>query len=414
MRNGAAELSPPQAHGRGRPARGNTSQKLHSLTGGNTHPKGHGGPCIAKRADGQAVKLVCTDCHREDFFSTQGFINHCRIAHKRDYKSHEEAANHCGHPITEATGASKPAEQRPAVQSTPASGLAHPLAREKGMTESEPHGLTVVRRIEELWSLHLRGKHPMTADKSRSGKTVPKAPFNDKAGADFKPSTDSPNLSKHLQALGFNGNLDELVNDAKMSVDMDDVSSSDEDMEESDAITTPVANEIGGPRMRVPASSTMPATVVKSRPQSSKGPLPVAYATPVPTPMPRIVPDSEPEPAIDDDMLDAEMSPNTAVSNNAPSLVSDDGEYDDSIADSESESESEVNDSLDARSISDVDEIDIDDHTGSRHHRGSAGVGAGTTVRLRKDDSKHVTFVSPVKNNGSQRRPRKIGSDSRP
>lgn len=420
VRNGAAELGHPQAHGRGRPARGHASQKLHSFSGGNPQSKGHGGPCIAKRSDGQAVKLVCTDCHREDFFSTQGFINHCRIAHKRDYKSHEEAANHCGHPITETAGVSKPVEQRPAVQTTPASGLAHPLAREKGMTESEPHGLTVVRRIEELWSLYLRGKHPMAAAKSGNGKAVPKAPFNDKVGADFKPSRDSPNLSKHLQAMGFIGDLDELVNDAKTSVDMDDVSSSDEYMEESDAIATPVANEIGGqatafgPRMRVPASSTISATVVKTRPQSSKGPSPLAYATPVPTPMPRIVPNSEPVTAIDDDMLDADMSPNTAVSNNAPSLVSDDGEYDDSIADSESESESEVDDSLDARSISDVDEIDIDDHAGSRHHRGSAGVGAGTTVRLRKDDSKHVTFVSPVKNNGSQRRPRKIASDARP
>ena len=435
VRNGAAEPGHTQATGRGRPARGTAGQKLHSLTGGNSQPKGHGGPCIAKRTDGQTVKLVCTDCHREDFFSTQGFINHCRIAHKRDYKSHEEAANHCGHPITglenirsnsnnsnsnnhgrsNSNSHSKPVEQRPVVQSPPASGLAHPLAREKGFSESESHGLTVVRRIEELWSLYLSGQHPMAPTTLEDGKAaakgVSKALPTIKAPKNFKPSTVSPSLSQHLQAIGFDGNLDELVNDAKTRVDLDGEASSDEDMEDSDAAVTPIANEIDGqatafaPRMRVPASSTMSATVAKSRPQSSKGPSPIAYAAPVPTPLPRVIPNSEPV-SMDDDMLDADLSPNTAVSNNAPSLVSDDGEYDDS-ADSESDSGSEVDDSLDAQSISDVDEIDIDDHAGSRH-RGSAGAGAGTTVRLRKDDSKHVTFVSPVKNSGKQGRPRKF------
>jgi ADA HAT complex component 1 len=101
---------------------------------------------------------------------------------------------------------------------------------------------------------------------------------------------------------------------------------------------------------------------------------------------------------MDEDMLDVtELSPNTAVSNNAPSLVSDDGEYDDS-ADSDSASEMDV--SIGAESISDVDEIDIDDdHTGTRplRHHGSAGSGAGTRVRLGKGDNKHVNFVGPIK-----------------
>lgn len=61
-------------------------------------PRAKGGPLVLKRlSDNQYVKLVCTKCHRSDFSSVQGFLNHCRIAHKIDYKSHEAAAQDCGH-----------------------------------------------------------------------------------------------------------------------------------------------------------------------------------------------------------------------------------------------------------------------------------------------------------------------------
>ncbi|KAH0495168.1 hypothetical protein TgHK011_008735 [Trichoderma gracile] len=63
--------------------RGNGSQKFESLSSGYPPPKDKAGPCVLTRADGQTVKLVCLDCHRDNFSSTQGFINHCRIAHKR-------------------------------------------------------------------------------------------------------------------------------------------------------------------------------------------------------------------------------------------------------------------------------------------------------------------------------------------
>ncbi|RYP55825.1 hypothetical protein DL769_010049 [Monosporascus sp. CRB-8-3] len=415
MRNGLAELGYSQT--RGRPVRGTAGQKLHSLTGGYPQPKGQAGPCILKRGDGQTVKLVCIDCHRENFSSTQGFINHCRIAHKRDFKSHEEAAIHCGHPIEAAESRGSTAEQRPAVQSVPASGLVHPLARENAMSESEAC-FSVVRRIEQLADLYRRRENPGVPLTPRGVQDSPRSHPTNKTQKSFTPSADSPNLSKLLQTRGFSGNLDELVSDAKTKIDLADVSSPDEEPEEADVAATPVVNETSGqgatfaPRMRVPASSTISSAIAKSRPQSSKGPSPrVPYATPVPTPTAR-VPGTERESPVDDDMLDADLSPNTAVSNNAPSLVSDDGEYDDSVADSESESE--VDDRLDARSISDVEEIDIDgDHTVDRHHHGSTGAGAGTTVRLRKDDSKHVTFVSPVKNSGKRRRAQKF-TDSAP
>ncbi|KAJ2966998.1 hypothetical protein NUW58_g10538 [Xylaria curta] len=144
----------------------------------------------------------------------------------------------------------------------------------------------------------------------------------------------------------------------------------------------------------------MAPVVTTSRPSSSKGALgnSAPYVTPIPTPTVHSETGPGPEMAMDEDMLDVtQLSPNTAVGNNAPSLVSDDGEYDDSA---DSDSASEMDDSIDAEPISDVDEIDIDDdHAGARaiRHHGPTGPGAATRVRLGKGDSKQVNFVRPIK-----------------
>ncbi|KAI1140351.1 hypothetical protein F5Y05DRAFT_314746 [Hypoxylon sp. FL0543] len=414
-RNSFAELG--VSHGRGRPVRGSTGQKLQALSSGYPPPKDKNGPCVLKRSDGKTVKLVCIDCHRENFSSTQGFINHCRIAHKRDFKSHEEAAVHCGHPIEVADSGGSVGEEKPVSQNTPSSGLVHPFVRENAMAESEAC-FSVVRRIQESIEMYRRGELPgvtsipgVAEDSQRATATTARRP-------NFSPSADSPHLSRLLQSRGFNGNLSELVSESKAKIDFDQFFSPEE--ESSDEVDTGgsgAASSAGNANppyqapslVRVPARATMTPAVATTRPASSKGhPSLVPYATPVPTPAPRATTDPEPEMIVDDDMLDADMSPHTAVSNNAPSLVSDDGEYDESEADSEVESA--VNDSIGAQSISDVEEIDIeDDHGGARsiRHRGSTGAGTGTTVRLRKDENKHVTFVSPIKGNEHQRRGRR-------
>jgi len=107
---------------------------------------------------------------------------------------------------------------------------------------------------------------------------------------------------------------------------------------------------------------------------------------------------------VDVDMLHGpsinDLSPNTVVSNNAPSLVSDDGEYDEGDDAESASSEEEAEDS-------DVAEIDIEDdgvekvvpRTILRNRSGSAG----DSMRLRKED-KQVTFVSPVKDSRRTRR----------
>ncbi|KAI1778370.1 hypothetical protein F4818DRAFT_438537 [Hypoxylon cercidicola] len=418
-RNSFAEQGAPQ--GRGRPVRGTAGQKLQALSSGYPPPKDKNGPCVLKRADGKTVKLVCIDCHRENFSSTQGFINHCRIAHKRDFKSHEEAAVHCGHPIEVSDAGGLGGEEKPTTSLQAPStglGLVHPFARQNSMADSEAC-FSVVRRIQESIDMYRRGQLPGVSSIPGDAASSQKSSAAVQRQPNFSPSADSPHLSRLLQSRNSNLNFGEMVSEVKAKVDLDQFfSPEDEEMDEVDAPSNGSLNGIGNatlhqvaPLVRVPVRATMSPAVTTALPTSTKGHPSLAYATPVPTPTMRMPSGSEPEMLAEDDMLDVDLSPHTAVSNNAPSLVSDDGEYDDSEADSEVESD--VNDSIGARSISDVDEIDIeDDHSGARsirHHRGSNGAGPGTTVRLRKDETKHVTFVSPIKDNrnGNQRRGRR-------
>lgn len=396
--------------GKGRPSRGTAGQKLQALSSGYPPPKDKSGPCVLKRSDGQTVKLVCIDCNRENFSSTQGFINHCRIAHKRDFKSHEEAAVHCGHPIEVAEAPTKGAlvEEKSTGSSAPPSGLAHPFTRANAMTDSEAC-FSVVRRIQQSLDLYRQGKLPGISSSSavpdvstRTGAMV----INSTSG--FSPSTDSPNLSRLLQSRGFSGNLGAMVEDAKTKIDIDQLSSPTDDESEDRETSTTTIGTVGRPvssqatpGMRVPARAGMaPLATTSCRLSNSKGTLvhPAPYVTPVPTPTPHSTTRPGPEMAMDVEMLDVtELSPNTTVSNNAPSLVSDDGEYDDSA---DSDSASDMDDGIDAESISDVDEIDIDDdHTSTRtlRHHGATIPGAGTRVRLSKSGTKEVSFVGPIK-----------------
>ncbi|KAH7030747.1 uncharacterized protein B0I36DRAFT_113514 [Microdochium trichocladiopsis] len=390
-----------QSGSKGRPVRGNAGQKLQALSSGYAPPKSQQGPCVLKRADGKTVKLVCIDCQRENFNSTQGFINHCRIAHKRDFKSHEEAAVHCGHPIEvpDTSAPAVPAEEKRAIAPPPPvlpSGLVHPYSRANGMSDSEAC-FSVVNRIEESMNAFRKGSYRPDGvpaipgepgQRKRSGKPA-------KNASKFTPAASSPHLSRFMQSRGFDGHLGDLVAEATTKVDLNDLAAYDNDEDDED---TPMAETSSAmsqaralaPKMRVPANSTV-GTV---RPGSSKGAMhpTTQYATPLATPLPRTSSETGSEMVVDEDLMAPELSPNTAISNNAPSLVSDDSDYDDSEADSDSRSE--VNDTMDARSISDVEEIDIDEEHPRHHHQGAEN--AGTAVRLRKDDAKHVSFIKQV------------------
>ncbi|KHN96975.1 uncharacterized protein MAM_05084 [Metarhizium album ARSEF 1941] len=415
---------------KGRPVRGNAGQKLQALSSGYPQPKDKAGPCILKRSDGQTVKLVCLDCNRENFSSTQGFINHCRIAHKRDFKSHEEAAVQSGHPIDvgenggagsagtdDKTQASNTVNNNNNNNHNPSSfpTHVHPFARQD-MSDQEVY-VKLRTRIADSLELYHQGKHPgVDAIISRTpGVNAPVSKKSRAAATRFNPATETPYLSRLMKSRNFNGNLRDLVADAKTKISIEDMTPDDESDDAGTPITAFDGSNDGAPTRtpfvkRVPAQSgKTPAapTDLPSHPTSSKSRAPPMSVVSSPGSSLDVMSKPGSDAALSDEEMDMEanLSPSTLVSNNAPSLVSDDGEYDDS---DDGSSISGGSDELDNESVSDVAEITLDDDHDSRSlRRGSNGVSG--TVRLRKDDvnKQHVTFLGPVRNRAKERRSRR-------
>merc|ERR1712093_10833 len=320
------------------------------------------------------------------------------ISHRRDFKSHEEAAVACGHPAEfDDSGRLLGEEKTPTV----APGV-HPMIRSAPYDKAAYSAL--LSRIQSSLDLYNQGNLPH---------------------ANFVPSSTTPHLSELMRVRGFAGNLNEIVGEAKTQITFDDYEESEHSDEDQ---ASEGKRPLGGdgensplPVMRVPARvGVSPAPL--GRPSSSKGlegrrqpamsvisPR-VFHATPVINtanrgrPEGRLQHDGSEHQDLDIDMemMDGpsiiDLSPNTVASNNAPSLVSDDGEYDEGD-DAPSAS------SADEDEDSDVAEINIDDdnmekvipRTVLRNRAGSV---------MRKED-KHVSFVSPVKDAGRDRRVRK-------
>ncbi|RDW91226.1 hypothetical protein BP5796_02391 [Coleophoma crateriformis] len=404
----------------GRIPRGSGLQRqgpFQSLSSGYPQPKEKAGPCTLKRGDGQMVKLVCIDCQRENFSSTQGFINHCRIAHRRDFKSHEEAAVASGHPIeVDELGGIVGEEKTPTV----ATGLVHPLIRDTP-ADKEAYK-AVLSRIEASLALYRQGNLPgVTSIPGVASTPQTHARSMSTPSQNFVPSSETPHLSALMRSRGFDSNLSDIVGEAKTPVDLDELSSHDEESEDSEKRPSQPQRRLGGfdgsvdpspiPAMRMPARAAM-APAPYPRPGSAKGidnarvpgisPRP-SYATPAINTAAAVSytksPSTHMELATMNDVhavmeIDGpsliDLSPNTVTSNNAPSLVSDDGEYDDGDdAASASEAEHEED--------SDVAEIDIED--GDMEKVVSRTVGNGS-----KKEGKHVTFVGSVKEQAMARK----------
>ncbi|KAH8887735.1 hypothetical protein GQ53DRAFT_618514, partial [Thozetella sp. PMI_491] len=389
-----------------RPVRGLAGQKLQALSSGYPQPKDKQSPCILKRSDGQTVKLICIDCHRWDFSSTQGFINHCRIAHRRDFKSHEEAAVHCGHPIDVDDAGSIVGDDQPPPAATgvtgvaaasPTSGLVHPLARREPLTEQQAYS-ALQSRISESLAMYKAGRHPNV-------NSIPAAKLPS-SYTTFSGSSEAPHLSSWLQKRNFRGNLGKHVRDAKTRLDEDDeLLTPDEDGEDSDSVSTSLSQNMASGVARIPVVSSVPVHAVKSSPsepsvrasvKSRALPPQFAFAN-IPGLGSSVSDREEVEAPMYDDM-EIDLSPNTVASNNAPSLVSDDGEYDDS----DDGSSSETSESMDVEPESDVAEINIDE---DEMAPAALRRRASTSVQLKKAESKHVTFVTPhVPSNPKARR----------
>ncbi|KAH8821033.1 hypothetical protein F5884DRAFT_71796 [Xylogone sp. PMI_703] len=413
-----------------RSQRGSAGQKLHALSSGYPPVKEKAGPCVLKRSDGQTVKLVCLDCQRENFSSTQGFINHCRIAHRRDFKSHEEAAVASGQPIELDEVGGIVGEEKPQSVAT---GLVHPLIR-SAPVDREAY-VALLSRINDSLNLYHQGKLPgvtsiPTASDSVPAKVNSKQAVPTKPNDNFVPSPETPHLSNLMRSRGFGGNLSEMVGEAKKHFDLDEISSNDEESD-SDSPSQSRPSYLDGtsdaPPMRIPARANM-SPGPYGRPSSSKGvehakhshvttgamtsgtsrpsaPAPVINTAAANHNKLRSINSDVDDFALDDvendlDMMDGpsivDLSPNTVASNNAPSLVSDDSEYED-------EGDAESTTSANQDEDSDVAEIDIEDGDGMDKVR--------TVLRNRsgagRKEDKHVTFVSPVKEGTKERRRRK-------
>lgn len=429
-RNSLADFSTPASKARSQ--RGFVGQKLQALSSGYPQAKEKAGPCTLKRQDGQLVKLVCIDCQRENFSSTQGFINHCRIAHRRDFKSHEEAAVASGQPIEVDEVGGIVGEERPPTSAT---GLVHPLIR-SAPADREAY-IALLSRIDASMALFKQGKlHGVTSIPMSANSTTSKSVAEATPHRNFLASSDTPHLSDLMRSRGVGVNLTDMVDEARTPLVLDELSSQDEDSEDSEkAPPRPLGGLDGSDSpvaMRMPARAAM-APAPFGRPTSSKGvdsknarkpgisPR-LSYATPVintttaaahnkPAPHPvnghHVEVHTPPDMDADIDILGpnfADLSPNTVASNNAPSLVSDDGEYD------EGDEHSQTSSSEEEQEDSDVAEIDIEDGEGEkvvprtvlRNRAGSGGEG----MRMRKED-RHVTFVSPVKDAKAKGRTRK-------
>ena len=374
-------------HSEGVQSRSQRNGNLKALPAGYGQPKEKAsGPLLLKRkSDGVMVKLVCPDCGRHDFGSAQGFINHCRIGHSRNFTSHDAAAEKCGEPVEyDEHGAMIGVDPVP----TPTSNFVHPLIRSARLlpTESSP-GIAVSnidsssRSFRRSWSSKAR------------------------VSPDFRGSNLTPHLSALIKNKGLGLDLQNIVTDAKIKIELPE--SEDEDIEEEDSSPTlpepdghhhPVAGTRGlskptkSPHTSPLLQSRIPVTSsARGQPESESEPSQALSGTASHTQIP-LVQSNEPSPMNE--------------SNQAPSLIDDDEEFEPHSPSSSSGSEH-------------GDEVDVDFHVQDEDDGQQVALARSEfqptcaqatapeppTPRVRRPsalrrqadsrEQKHVSFVSP-------------------
>ncbi|KAF4553329.1 Hypothetical protein D9617_7g030560 [Elsinoe fawcettii] len=272
-----------------------------------------GGPLVLKRmSDNTFVKLVCTKCHRSDFSSVQGFLNHCRIAHKIDYKSHEAAAQDCGHPL-EDHEAELAATAPPPVGTVARTPAPKPVAVPVPVT-TKVHTLNQEFIPRPTWKRQ-RLAYVQQLD-SKPAPTVTQTP---PTPAKVVSSSAAPFLSAHLAKRGVGVNLAAII--AKLGEKIDLGPETLDEVEDSQGTVTPVE----------PVTGARTVSGKLDRPGSRKGfhqagnrPRPAPLSTPLSTA-------SMSSAEIPESPQENELSPHTADSN--PGLVSD--HEDDPVSDPE-------------------------------------------------------------------------------
>ncbi|MCJ1356049.1 MAG: hypothetical protein MMC33_006043 [Icmadophila ericetorum] len=427
--------------------RGSTT-RLQALPAGYPEPKEEKGPMIVKRStDGAMVKLVCLDCRRENFNSAQGFINHCRIAHGRGFASHDAAALACGEEVeyNEAGGMIGDASG----SSLASAGLVHPLIRSAQPVKSGA--------LTPTMSTHKQRRSQSTADvdghtptrAARPATSTPQSTMDTPLPqatpySPFVPSPNTPHLSALFARSGLGLDLDGLVNETTRKTDIPSEESSegedeDGDIEMENAITPNEQRNLTGRSVmagRLPTRTTMspaPLDLLKAswkglntpsnRPQRSPNFLEnvssqPSYSSPYSASFSASNHHNQRHSSENTVMLDdsppLNLSPHTVESNVAPSLVSDDGDYE---AHSESEAPSSAVGDEEEDRFMDIEVQDEENRGGpstvdpelaasakARTHvqptRRSSALRSPTAIRS-SNDGRHVTFASPTR---SQRR----------
>ena len=324
-----------------RPQRGSAGSKLQALPNGYAAPKERAGPMIIRRKlDGVFVKLVCLDCRRDNFSSTQGFINHCRIAHNRNFASHDAAAVASGEPVELDEAGAVVGGSKTETSSGPppaAPGYVHPLVRSAHVIEPSQTPAATATTPRQ------RSSSTVETPRNPTHKRNPSETIN--STSSFLASPATPHLSSLMKHQGAGVDLGQLVGEAKATVDLEAYSSADEDDGSEDDPAPSAADANTGTEVR---ASRQPMRTVGSpatAPQQTRvgrKPPSLESLTPVPPGTSYISPYG-PTPTTDEHVdgmdLSANLSPNTVESNQAPSLVSDDDDDDDDDDDGEAVSE---------------------------------------------------------------------------
>ncbi|KAM5479590.1 hypothetical protein McanCB56680_005518 [Microsporum canis] len=365
-----------------RSQRGAAGAKLQALSSGYPPPKDKVGPMIIKRkSDGQLVKLVCLDCRRDNFSSTQGFINHCRIAHNRSFASHDAAAAASGEPVEVDEAGTVVGGQNEAPAAGPA-GYVHPLIRSALQTDpakGAKQGPQTKASPPLQQPVSSSSSQPLP--KSHTPKRNFKGP-NVSPASTFKASPQTPHLSSLMLWKGIDIDLSHIVNDALTKPDIDMLLSDDNSDSETEDTPHTQANHASSQlsirNNRLP-TRTVYASSQPQRPGSRKGmdkrslnhrsPARFQTSPTLPSSSGRITGERHLQAGRDIDMADSNspnLSPNTVESNQAPSLVSDDGDYE-APSESESPSPSSSGSENEGNKFDDVEVQDGDDPNGDSH-----------------------------------------------
>lgn len=343
--------------GPSRSQRSTAGAKLQSLSSGYPLPKDKAGPMIIKRkSDGKMVKLVCIDCRRDNFSSTQGFINHCRIAHNRSFASHDAAAAASGEPVeVDESGAVVGKINETTSNSQP--GYVHPLIRAAHLDSTTPKKASI--QTKTATNRQLSGTSLQRTDSFLTPSSTPKSFERNLKTPDlatnpsFRASPQTPHLSALMQKCGADLDLLNIVGDALTKTEVATDSSDDEDQGddamEVDSTPAHEGSQLTFRSARLPARTVASTTTPQHRPSSRKGndkgsrkprpfeglrgPATDAYMSPY-TPGAAATSSlgEAPPPAPNSDTdLTRSNSPNVSPIamevNQAPSLVSDDDEY---------------------------------------------------------------------------------------